>query len=113
MKDVSFKCNALIEGRRATTGDANVDRFGNWIGGAVVLREDHLIFSTNALNEMVQEDSSDLVVPYREITSIALGRLMMLFKTVDLGTRLGKVRFRCMGSSNDKLLTEVRGRGSW
>ena len=59
------------------------------------------------MNALVQEDSSDLVVPYREITSIALGRLMMLFKTVDLDTRLGKVRFRCMGSLNDKLLAEV------
>ena len=113
MQDVGFKCNALIEGRSATTGGATVDRFGNWIGGAVVLRDDHLIFSTNALNALAQEDSSDLVVPYREITSIALGRMMMLFKTVDLNTRIGKVRFRCMGSSNDKLLTEVRGRGSW
>lgn len=116
MQDVTFKCNALIEGRDAvnvsSVVDKNVERFGNWIGGTVLLREDDLIFSTNAINAAFQEDGSDLVVPYTEITSCELGRMMMLFKTVDLETGFGKLRFRCMGSSNDKLIEELQRRRS-
>lgn len=114
MPDVTFKCNALIKGRNAVSVgavvDKNVERFGNWIGGSVLLRDDHLVFSTNAINAAFQQDDSDLVVPYAEITSCELGRMMMLFKTVDLETGFGQLRFRCMGSSNDKLLEELQRR---
>lgn len=116
MQDVTFKCNALIKGRNAVSVssvvDKNVERFGNWIGGTVLLREDHLVFSTNAINAAFQEDDSDLVVRYSEITSCELGRMMMLFKTVDLETGFGDLRFRCMGSSNDKLIEELQRRRS-
>ena len=114
MQDVTFKCNALIKGRNpisvGSVVDKNIERFGNWIGGTVLLRDDHLVFSTNAMNAAFQEDASDVVVPYAEITSIERGRMMIIFKTVDLDTSFGRLRFRCMGSANDRLSDELRRR---
>lgn len=116
MQDATFKCNALVKGRNpisvGSVVDKNVERFGNWIGGSVLLRDDHLVFSTNAMNAAFQEDDSDVVVPYAEITSIELGRMMYVFKTVDLETTFGEIRFRCMGSSNNKLMEELQQRRS-
>ena len=104
-------CNALIEGRRPRVLRAFTDRFGNWIRGTVQLSDDHLRFSTNRLNGLLQEDSSDLVVPYRDIKSCELGRLAFFLKTVDLKTAgFGTVRFRCLLSWNETLLEQLQSR---
>ena len=132
METIKFVCNALIDGRdMATSGvdtldtlatiagqsfdfrkniEVNIKRFGNWVGGAVHLHEDYLVFSTNALNAVFQADSSDLTIPYSQIKACQAGKMMLLFKTVDLETGMGTVRFRCMGSSNDRLLAEIQRR---
>jgi hypothetical protein len=111
MGDVTFRCNALIEGRNPVNInsdiDNNVERFGNWTGGAVHLRRNSLIFSTNAINAKFQESLADLVLSYDEINTCRLGRMMIIFKSVDLETDNGVVRFRCWGASNDKLVDEL------
>ncbi len=116
MKVVTFKCNALVKGRNpmsvGSAVDKNIERFGNWIGGTVLLRDNLLVFTTNAMNAAFQKDDSDVVVPYAEITTVELGRMMILFKTVDLETSFGKLRFRCMRSSNVKLMDELQRRRS-
>ena len=112
MQDVAYMCNALIEGRRPRVLRTVTDRAGNWIRGTVALRRDHVHFSTNRLNALLQEDGSDLVIPYSDITSCKLGRLAVFLKTVDLETtRLGKVRFRCLIAWNETLLAELQKRG--
>jgi hypothetical protein len=111
MPDVTFMCNALIEGRRPLVLRAFTDRVGNWIRGTVALSDDHLRFSTNRLNGLLQEDSSDLVVPYRDIKSCEPGRLAFFLKTVDLNTvGFGMVRFRCLISWNETLLDQLQSR---
>jgi hypothetical protein len=109
--DVAYMCNALIAGRRSRVLRAVTDRFGNWIRGTVALRGDHVHFYTNRLNALMQEDSSDLLIPYGEITSCELGRLAVFLTTVDLETtRCGKVRFRCLLAWNETLLSELQKR---
>ncbi|MGE3986724.1 hypothetical protein [Pseudorhodoplanes sp.] len=104
-------CNALIEGRggpRALRPVTNL--VGNWIRGTVALRSDHVHFSTNRLNAILQ-DGTPLVLPYSDITSCKLGRLAVFLKTVDIGTsRFGMVRFRCLIAWNETLLRELQKR---
>lgn len=110
-KPTSYMCNALIEGRRSSVLRAFTDRFGNWIRGTVTLGDDHVTFSTNRLNALLQEDGSDLVIPYHEIAACRLGRLAYLLKTVDLETaRHGMVRFRCLIAWNEHLLEQLQSR---
>lgn len=104
-------CNALIEGRKPVVLRFFTDRFGNWIRGTVALRGDHVRFSTNRLNALLQEDSSELIIPYREIEFCRLGRLAYFLKTVDVGTtRYGTVRFRCLIAWNETLLAQLQSR---
>ena len=111
MQDVAYMCNALIEGRRPRVLRTVTDRVGNWIRGTIALRSDHVHFSTNRLNALLQEDSSALVLPYSDITSCKLGRLAVFLKTVDLETsRFGMVRFRCLIAWNETLLSELQKR---
>lgn len=111
MPDVSYMCNALIDGRRPRVLRTFTDQFGNWIRGTVKLRDEDVHFSTNVLNALLQEDSSELVIPYREITACKLGRLAYFLKTVDLETiRFGTVRFRCLIAWNETLLAQLRQR---
>jgi SseB protein N-terminal domain len=119
MQEKIFKCNALISGRNSinvkspvnrnmkSLVNRNVERFGNWIGGSVILRDDHLIFTTNAINAIYQQDASDLLVPYTAITACQIGRMVRFFKTVDLNTSAGDIRFRCWGTTNDTLLANL------
>ena len=74
--------------------DRNVERFGNWVGGTVTLRRNNLVFSTNAMNSQLQENADDLVATYSQISSCALGRMMMLFKTADLQTSFGELHLK-------------------
>jgi hypothetical protein len=86
-------CNALIEGHNPRVLRPVTDVIGNWIRGTVALRSDHLHFSTNRLNAIMQ-DGSPLVLPYSDIRSCKLGRLAVFLKTVDIETsRFGVVRF--------------------
>jgi hypothetical protein len=111
MPDISYMCNALIEGRRPRVLRVVTNRLGNWIRGTVALRDDHVRFSTNRLNALLQEDSSDLVIAYRDITFCRLGRLAYVLKTVDVGTtKYGTVRFRCLIAWNETLLAQLRNR---
>ena len=111
MPDVAYMCNALIEGRRSRVFRTVTDLAGNWIRGTVALRSDHVHFSTNRLNALLQEDSSALVLPYNDITSCKLGRFAVFLKTVDLETsRFGTVRFRCLIAWNETLLRELQKR---
>lgn len=103
-------CNALIEGRNPRVLRPVTDVIGNWIRGTVTLRNDHVRFSTNRLNALLQ-DGSPLVIPYSEIISCKLGRDLILLKTVDIETsRFGVVRFRCLLAWNETLLRELKKR---
>jgi hypothetical protein len=111
MPSVNYMCNALIEGRRPRVLRGFTDRFGNWIRGTVTLNNDHVRFSTNRLNALLQEDASDIVIPYEDIRSCTLGRLAFVLRTVDLDTkRLGTVRFRCLIAWNETLLAQLQSR---
>ncbi len=111
MRDVTYMCNALIEGRTGPRAFLPVTSLvGNWIRGSVALRSDHLHFSTNRLNAIMQ-DGTPLVLPYSEITGCRLGRLAVFLKTVDIETsRFGRVRFRCLLAWNETLLRELQKR---
>ncbi len=107
---VSYMCNAMIEGRRPRVLGAFTDRFGNWIRGTVTLTDSDVRFSTNRLNALLQ-DGSDLIIPYDEIRSCALGRLAYFLRTVDLETANdGIVRFRCLIAWNEHLLEQLQSR---
>lgn len=107
---VSYMCNALIEGRRPRVLRGFTDRFGNWIRGTVTLTDSDVRFSTNRLNALLQ-DGSDLIIPYDEARSCALGRLAYFLRTVDLETaRHGMVRFRCLIAWNEQLLEQLQRR---
>jgi len=68
-------------------------------------------FSTTRLNARLQEDGSDLILPYRDVTACSLGRLAYVLKTVDLETtQSGVVRFRCLFAWNERLLEELQNR---
>lgn len=108
---VSYMCNALIEGRRPRVLRSFTDQFGNWIRGTVTVSDEHVHFSTNRLNALLQEDGSQLTIPYEEVTGCELGRLAYFLKTVDLETtRHGIVRFRCLIAWNERLLEQLRTR---
>jgi hypothetical protein len=111
MPDRSFRCRALIPGREAIAPlrifTAGV---GNWIQGTVVLRDEDLRFSTNALKAMHQQDGAPFVLAYGDIASCDLGRLAIFLKTVDLETSRGTVRFRCLFAWNETLLAVIRKR---
>lgn len=111
MQDNSYMCNALIPGRQAIAWLRVFTMFaGNWIRGTVRLEDDQLVFSTNALNALHQENASDFALAFSEISSATLGRLAGFLKTVDLETPRGTVRLRCLIASNERLLAEVRKR---
>lgn len=109
---IRYMCNALIEGRKPRILRSFTDRFvGNWIRGTVTLNNMHVRFSTNRLNALMQQDASDLVIPYNEIASCRLGRLAIFLKTVDLETKQhGTVRFRCLIAWNERLLEQLQTR---
>ncbi len=86
----------------------NVKRMGNWVGGHVYVSQDTVTFSTNALNKAFQRDSSDLVVPTAMILGVEMGKMMKIAKTVDCDVAGNLLRFRCFGSTNDKLLAAIR-----
>lgn len=110
-ESISYMCNALIEGRRPLVLRSFTDRFGNWIRGTVTLSDEHVRFSTNVLNALLQEDGSDLIISYHDITACRLGRLAYFLKTVDLETtKYGIVRFRCLISCNERLLEQLQTR---
>lgn len=93
------------------TISSNVARFGNWVGGTVYGLEDRLEFHANAMNAALQNENT-LVVAYRDVRSVKIGRMMGLFKTVDVDTPYGQARFRAWGRSNDALKSFVEGRTS-
>jgi hypothetical protein len=110
-QDVSFMCNALIAGREAMRPlQPFTLPVGNWIRGTVVLRDDALSFSTNKVFAIHQQNASDLVILYGDITSCRLGRLAVFLKTVDLETTRGPVRFRTLIKWNETLLAELQKR---
>lgn len=91
------------------TISSNVARFGNWVGGTVFGLEDRLEFHANAMNAALQNETT-LVVAYRDIESVRVGKMMGLFKTVDVDTPYGQARFRAWGRSNDTLKSFVEER---
>lgn len=111
MPDVSYRCRALLPGRQAIPLLRIFTEFGgNWIQGTVTLRDDHLMFSTNALNARHQADASDFGLRYDEISSVTLGRFALFLTTVDLKMSQGPVRFRCLFSSNKAFVAALRER---
>lgn len=108
---ISYMCNALIEGRQPRALLRFTDRYGNWIRGTVTLSDEHVRFSISHSNALLQEDGSDLIIPYHEVTACTLGRLAYVLKTVDLETtQNGIVRFRCLFAWNERLLEELQNR---
>lgn len=124
MKYMSFKCNALIESSKPNVVVSklfsdivstrnimnNAERIGNWINGTVHLKNTHLVFTTNTQNAFFQEVSDFFIVPYSEIRSAELRKMLWVAKTVNVKAQSGLVRFRCHGSSNDLLLREIQAR---
>lgn len=109
---ISYMCNALISGRRPRVLRWFADNFDNWIRGTVTLTDEHVRFSTNRLNALLQ-DGSELIIPYRDVTACSLGRLAYVLKTVDLETaQSGTVRFRCLIAWNEDLLKQLQNRVS-
>lgn len=110
---ISYMCNALIEGRQPRVLLRFTDLFGvgTWIQGTVTLSDKHVRFSMTRSSALLQEDGSDLVIPYHEVTACTLGRLAYVLKTVDLETtRHGVVRFRCLLAWNERLLEALQTR---
>ncbi len=108
---ISYMCRALIEGRRTRALLRFTERFGNWIQGTVTLSDEHVRFSITRSNALLQEDGSDLIIPYHDVTACRLGRLAYVLKTVDLETtRHGVVRFRCLFAWNERLLEDLQKR---
>lgn len=110
---ISYICNALIEGRQLRPLLRFTDLFGvgNWVQGTLTLSDEHVHFSTNRATALLQEDGSDLIIPYHEVTACTLGRLAYVLKTVDLETtRYGVVRFRCQFAWNERLLEQLQDR---
>ncbi len=108
---ISYVCRALIEGRRTRALLRFTEHFGNWIQGTVTLSDEHVRFSIARSNALLQEDGTDLVIPYQEVTACTLGRLAYVLKTVDLETtQYGLVRFRCLFAWNERLLAELQNR---
>jgi hypothetical protein len=112
MPDVSYRCRALLPGRQVRPFLRIFAELsgGHWIQGTVTLRDDHLIFSTNALNALHLADPSDFKLRYDEIASVTLGQFGFFLTTVDLKTSQGTVRFRCLFSSNEALANALRER---
>lgn len=75
----------------------------------MTLSDAHLRFSITQSIAFLQEDSSNFVLPYEEVTACRLGRLLYVLKTVNLETtRHGLVRFRCQFARNERLLEDLR-----
>lgn len=107
----SYMCRALIEGRQARALLRFTEGFGNWIQGTVTLSDEHVRFSITRANALLQQDGSDLIIPYQDVTSCTLGRLAYVLKTVDLETtQYGVVRFRCLFAWNERLLADLQKR---
>ncbi|MEM9879950.1 MAG: hypothetical protein AAF862_11800, partial [Pseudomonadota bacterium] len=85
-----------------------VKKYGNWVGGRVVVDDETLVFSMNRLNKFFQEDQSELVMSLAELNHVQMGRMFFLFKTVDCLFGDRKVRFRCFGRTNDRLLDVLK-----
>lgn len=110
-QDASFMCNALIPGRDAVRPlQPFTLPVGNWIRGTVTLRDDALTFSTNKVFAIHQQNATDLMIRYGDITACRLGRLAFFLKTVDVDTPRGPVRFRTLIKWNETLLAELRKR---
>lgn len=67
---------------------------GNWVGGTVIVDERGLCFRMNVLNKPFQKDVEPIEISGQSIRSVAIGRMLIFFKTVDVETDLGLVRFR-------------------
>ncbi|MCC5984087.1 MAG: hypothetical protein JJU42_06960 [Rhodobacteraceae bacterium] len=87
---------------------ASVRRLGNWVGGAVLVFPDRIAFSMNRLNAGFQRDTSDMIIPATMIESVAFGRILLFAKTVDCDVMGAKLRFRCNGRNNHRLLGAIR-----
>lgn len=71
---------------------------GLWVGGAVTLTREALIFSPNAMNVAAHEGNIYWAIPLADIVSVA-DRFGWLTRIVDVETEDGeKVSFRCFGA---------------
>ena len=91
----------------ANTITSSIERIGNWVGGQVVVFQDKVVFSMNQLNAAFQEDTSDVVVPISMISDVKIGKMLMVAKTVDCDFMGEKLRFRCNGKNNERLIDAI------
>ena len=100
----NVKVDGVVGKTLATNTKSAVQRHGNWVGGTVKCFDDRVVFSMNAINAKFQQDNADLVVPYADMSAPRFGSMMWLFKTVDVDTVGGLMRFRCAGKSSQRLV---------
>ena len=86
---------------------SSVERVGNWVGGYVSVFEDRIVFSMNKLNAKFQVDDSDLVIPTSMVSNVSFGKMLFIVATVDCDFMNAKLRFRCNGKNNMKLLSAL------
>jgi hypothetical protein len=79
---------------------------GLWVGGAVDLFEDRLVFAPNALNKAIQTGALALDVPLASITKVSW-RFGVVTGIVDLDCGDHRLSIRCYGSKAFAAMVEA------
>lgn len=87
---------------------AAVALVGNWVGGRFSLTQGALTFTTNRMNAAFQKDSAPVVIALDSVRTFGYGRMMFVFKTVDLETEHGTYRLRCAPGKSVQLMEKLR-----
>ena len=107
--EIQMVCNCLFpmdDVRKDTTNlviRTVTKGVGNWVGGTLRVYGSAMTFSINKLNAAFQTRTAPLLMPYEDIRSVRIGRMMWLFKTVDIEMVGGIVRIRGWGAKNNEL----------
>ncbi len=107
-------CNCLYSMDNVRQNSTNVvvravvKSVGNWVGGTLRGFENEMVFSINKLNAGFQTSTVPLLIPYEEVRSVSMGRMMGFFKTVDVEMVGGIARFRGWGAKNLELSEYLR-----
>ena len=85
-----------------------VAMFGNWVGGRFTLTQSHMQFQMNGMNAKLQKDTGPAGFALADVTSIAKGKMLILFSSVDVVAGGVEYRFRCGPGTTKTLLEKLR-----
>jgi hypothetical protein len=96
----SFQCRAsvLMPAGNALIMAGAVEALGNWVGGTVRVDGTGILFRMNAPNRLFQLQTGHLFFQAENIRSVSYGRILLVFKTVDVHSSRGLLRFRTFSS---------------